>query len=105
MGPFGQNPGDGLTGIATIVSSIIGVMTLAGGIWFLLQILIGGFSWINAGGDKAKLQTSKDTLTNAFVGLIVVVAGWAILALAGTFFGVDFTLSGGDTLQKLSPFK
>jgi len=104
LGPFGESAGDGLTGITKIVSSIIGIMTIAAGIWFLFQIIIGGFNWINAGGDKAKLQTSKDKLTNAFIGLIVVVAGWSILALAGTFFNVDFTLSNpGTLLEQLRP--
>ncbi len=103
LGPFGANPGDGLTGISNIISSIIGLMTIAAGVWFLFQFIVGGFNMISAGGDKAKLQASRDRLTNSFVGLIVVVAGWSILALASTFFGVDFTLSGGNLLQQLSP--
>ncbi|MEK7533108.1 MAG: hypothetical protein AAB542_01630 [Patescibacteria group bacterium] len=104
LGPFGESAGDGITGITKIVSSIIGIMTVAAGIWFLFQFIIGGFNWINSGGDKAKLQTSRDRLTNALIGLIVVVAGWAILALAGTFFGFDFTLSNpGSLLEQLNP--
>ena len=103
LGPFGKNPGDGLTGISAIVSSVIGLMTISAGIWFLFQFIVGGFNWINAAGDKAKLQASRDRLTNSFIGLIVVVAGWSILALAGTFFDVDFTLSRDNMLQLLSP--
>lgn len=95
LGPFAGSGVDGATAIAKIVSSIIGLMTIAAGIWFLFQFIIGGFNMISAGGDKAKLQSSRDRLTNAFIGLIVVVAGWAILSLASTFFGVDFTLTGG----------
>lgn len=103
LGPFAGSS-DGLTGITKIVSSVIGFMTIAAGIWFLFHILIGGFNWISAGGDKAKLQSSRDKLTNAFIGLIVVVAAWAILALAGSFFGIDFTISDpGALLQRLSP--
>lgn len=102
LGQIGQGPGlgpfaggsDPATSIAKIISSIIGVMTVAGGIWFLFHILIGGFNWITAGGDKTKLQSARDTITNAFIGLVVVVAAWAILALAGTFFGIDFTNLG-----------
>lgn len=103
LGPFGDNPGDGITGITKMVSSIIGLMTIAAGIWFLFQVLVGGFNWISAGGDKAKLQSSKDRITNSLVGIVVVVAAWAITALVGTFLGVDFTLSGGNLLQQLSP--
>ena len=108
LGPFAQSS-DGLSaliGITSIVSSVIGVMTIGAGIWFLFHFLIGGFSWITAGGDKAKLQAARDKITNALIGLIVVVAGWAILALAGTFFGVDFIISSpGDLIGRLSPFQ
>ncbi len=106
LGPFANSSDgtSGLMGITKIISSVVGLMTIAAGIWFLIQFLIGGFSWISAGGDKAKLQTARDKLTNAFIGLIVVVAAWAILALAGTFFGVDFTISSpGDLINRLSP--
>ncbi|MFZ5534642.1 MAG: hypothetical protein ACOY3M_00630 [Patescibacteria group bacterium] len=104
LGPFGSNPGDGLTGITGMVSSTIGVMTIAAGIWFLFQFIIGGFNWINAGGDKAKLQAARDRLTNSLVGLIIVTAGWAVLAVAGTFLNVDFTISNpGGILEQLSP--
>jgi len=108
LGPFAQSldESSALIGISSIVSSIIGIITISAGIWFLITFLIGGFNFITSGGDKAKLQTARDKLTNAFIGLIVVVAGWAILALAGTFFGVDFLISSpGDLIGRLSPFQ
>ena len=105
LGPFGEAPGDGLTGITKIVSSVIGFMTIAAGIWFLFQFIVGGFKWISAGGDKAKLEAARDKLTNSLIGIIVVVAGWSVLALVGTFLGVDFTVSDpGTLLNSLSPF-
>lgn len=94
---------EGLKAISRIVSSIVGIMTIAGGIWFLFQFVIGGFNWITSGGDKAKLQSARDRITNAFIGLVVVAAGAAILALAGTFFGFDFTLSNPDIIDRLTP--
>ena len=103
LGPF-ANGGDGITGITKIVSAVIGFMTIAAGIWFLIQFMIGGFNWITSGGDKAKLQSARDRLTNAFIGLIIVVAAWSILALAGAFFGIDFTISNpGGLLNSLTP--
>lgn len=106
LGPFGEgvDESSALMGITNVVSSVIGFMTIAAGIWFLFHFLIGGFNWITAAGDKAKLQAARDRLTNAFIGLIVVVAGWAILALAGTFFNVDFTISDpGSLINQLAP--
>jgi hypothetical protein len=106
LGPFSgiTDATAGLTGVAKIVSTIIGVLTIAGGIWFLFQFIIGGFNWITSGGDKAKLQSARDRITNAFIGLVVLVGGWAILALAGHFFGVDFLINNpGTIINQLSP--
>lgn len=100
LGPF-ANGGDGVTGIAKIISSAVGILTVAAGVWFLFNIIIAGFSWISAGGDKAKLTSAREKITNALIGLVVVVASWAILALAGAFFGIDFTDLGG-LMQNLS---
>jgi hypothetical protein len=105
LGPFANVSGgaEGLTSITRLVSAIVGFMTISGFIWFIFQFLIGGFNWITSGGDKAKLQSSRDRITNALIGLIVVVVSWSILSLAGQFFGVDFTLSNpGGVMDSLS---
>lgn len=95
LGPFANvsSGSEGLQNVTKLVSSIIGVMTVAAFIWFIFQFLIGGFNWITSGGDKAKLQSARDRITNSIIGLIVVVISWSMLSLAGQFFGIDFTLS------------
>lgn len=103
LGPFGSVGGgstSGLTAITKIVSSVIGVMTVVAGLWFLFQITIAGIAWISAGGEKSKLTEAKDRLTNAFIGLVIVVAGWAILALAGQFLGYDILISNPDAIMQ-----
>ncbi len=104
LGPFGNlgkslDPNDpiaggtlGLTKVTDVISSIVGFMTISAGVWFILQFLTGGFHWITSSGDKAKLEQARDRLTNAFVGLLIVVAAWSILALAGQFLGYDILL-------------
>lgn len=103
LGPFGENiagsGAEGLRQVTNAVSSIIGVMTLAAGIWFIFQFLVGGFNWITSGGDKGKLEQARDRLTNAFIGLIVVIAGWSILALAGKFFNVDLLITNPENIM------
>lgn len=100
LGPFGNasygaGAGGGTTAlvnVTNIISSIIGIMTVAAGIWFVIQFLIAGFFWMTSAGDKTKLHEARDRITNAFVGLLIVVGGWSILALAGQFFGYDIVL-------------
>lgn len=92
LGPFGETDfGSGGTlamqKFTGAISAIIGFLTVVAAIWFFIQFILGGFSWITAGGDKTKLTQARDKLSNAFIGLVVVVAGWAIVALAGQFFG------------------
>lgn len=105
LGPFGNialTETAGLQAVANTISSFIGIMTVAAGLWFLIQFLTGGFFWITSGGDKTKLETAHHRINDAFVGLLIVIAGWAILALASQFFGVDFLLKNpADLLPKL----
>lgn len=95
LGPFGdvnftsETAFEKFTGA---ISAIIGLLTIVAAVWFLIQITLGGLSWITAAGEKAKLAEARDKITHAFIGLIIVVAGWGILALAGQFFGWDTIL-------------
>ena len=101
LGPFGEiarTPVAALSAVANTVSAIIGIITISAGIWFMLQFLSGGFFWITAGGDKTKLETARHRINDAFVGLLIVVVGWSILAIASQFFGVDFLLNNPETL-------
>ncbi len=103
LGPFGNifNAGGSPLGqgtvainaLARIVSTIIGGMTIAAGIWFMINMLVAGLRWLQSEGDKHKLEEAQNRLTNGFIGLIIVGAGWSILALAGQFLGYDILLA------------
>ncbi len=105
LGPFGEIAGNlasdnylGLIKVTQAVSSVIGVMTVAAAIWFILIFLTGGFYWMTSSGDKAKLHEARERINNALIGLIIVVAGWSILALAGQFFGYDIVIQDPKTV-------
>ncbi|MEK7543625.1 MAG: hypothetical protein AAB557_02060 [Patescibacteria group bacterium] len=110
LGPWGligknlsaDNGVAGLRAVTATISGVIGVMTVAAGIWFIFQVLIGGFYWITSAGDKTKLNEARDRIQNAAIGLVVVVAGWSILALAGQFLGYDIVISNpGEVIKQL----
>jgi len=103
LGPFGNiglTQTSGLEAVVKVVSSIIGLMTISATIWFIFQFLTGGTAWITAGGDKGKLKEARDRITHAFIGLIIVVAGWSILALAGQFFNFDILITNPGLLMQ-----
>ena len=88
----------GLMWVTQVVSTVIGVMTVGAGIWFLFNFIIGGFTWVSAGGDKHALEEAQKKITGAFIGLIIVVAGWSMLALAGKFLGYDILISNPQNI-------
>lgn len=86
----------GLTGLTVpgIVSGFIRLTLVIAAIVFFFILVIGGIRWIASGGDKAQTEGARNQITAALVGLVIVFAAWAILALIKTFFGVDiFQLS------------
>ncbi|OGG27800.1 hypothetical protein A3A64_04660 [Candidatus Gottesmanbacteria bacterium RIFCSPLOWO2_01_FULL_48_11] len=110
LGPFGKSglfSGEGGGGIALAkvtgtISSIVGIMTVAAAIWCLIHFLLGGFLWITAGGDKSSLEKARHKMTDAFIGFIIVVSAWIILALMGQFFGYDILVGDpGAPIEEL----
>jgi hypothetical protein len=93
LGPFGAKPAstglEAITQVTHAISSIIGFMTIAGSIWFLFQLLFGGYEWISSAGDAKKLTEARQRIMNGFFGLIIVIAAWAIVAMVGKFLGYD----------------
>ncbi|KKR02827.1 MAG: hypothetical protein UT26_C0018G0007 [Microgenomates group bacterium GW2011_GWC1_39_12] len=104
LGPFGNTtftPTSAMDKLTGALSAVIGLMTIVAAFWFFITFITGGISWITAGGDKTKLTQARDKLTNAFVGLVIVVAGWAVLALAGQFFGWESILLPSSVIEKI----
>ena len=87
---------------ANIISMILGFLTIVAGLWFMIQFILGAVTWISAGGDKGKTTQAKDKITQAVVGLAIVVGAYAIAGLIGTILGLDF-LNIGAALKNITP--
>jgi len=106
LGPWSE-PGkianaSGLFG--TIISNVIGFMTIGGGIWFMFQLVIGTYSWMSSGGDQARIQTAQRKISNAFMGLVILVAAYALIWLIGELLGFKI-LQIPNLIQQLGPEK
>ncbi|MBI2617633.1 hypothetical protein HYW55_05870 [Candidatus Gottesmanbacteria bacterium] len=82
------------------LSRIIGFLTIVAALWFIIQIITGGYQWISSGGDKHGVETARDKMTWAFIGLLVVVLGWVIAGVVGRMLGLDI-LNPGSLLPTL----
>jgi hypothetical protein len=107
IGPFGLENADANTSpvtFQTILSNIIGVITIIGFIWFIFLVITGAIGIMSAGGDKNALEGARKKLTSGLIGLIVLIAAIFIIDLIGTLLGVPGILgiAGLITSNKLS---
>ncbi len=75
--------------IGKVVSAVVGILLLISAILAFLYLILGGIQWITSGGDKSALETARNKITSAIVGLIIVAAAWAVMLLIGQFIGFD----------------
>lgn len=80
----------GASALGAVLGGVIGALIILSFIVAFLYLLLGGFDWITSGGDKTKLTSARDKITNALVGLVVVGTVWAITTLVSQFIGIDF---------------
>lgn len=110
LGPFSDigeaagKPGGtkALEYVVGTISAIVGFMTICAAIWFLFQILYGGYQWLSSGGDSKQLTSARDRLTHAFIGLTIVVAAWALLAMVSAFFGTDAFINPASIIDDIT---
>jgi len=102
---FEKNEPSWAAGIFTnVISRTIGVMTIVAGIWFIFQFIIGGYSYMTAGGESQKMSQATQKITSALIGLAVIVAAYAIMSLLGELLGFKF-LNLEPLIEKLGPKK
>jgi|WetSurMetagenome_2_1015567.scaffolds.fasta_scaffold306693_2 hypothetical protein len=87
--------------VPTIIGGVVGVGLSLLGVAFFLLLLYAGFLWMTAMGDKGKIDRAKDILEAAVVGLLIVIAAYAIATfvfsnLAGGGAGTSTTPTAGQ---------
>lgn len=60
------------------IGSLIGIFLSFLGVIFLVLMLHAGFNWMTAAGDEEKISKAKDTIRAAVIGLIIIVAAYAL---------------------------
>ncbi len=63
--------------ILTLIKSALTFL----GILFFVIVLYGGFMWMTAGGNSDRSQKGTKLITNASIGLIIIVLSYAIVVM------------------------
>lgn len=78
-----------LTAAETLISRIIGFLTVLAGIFFIIYFILGALSWVTAGGDQSKIQKARDQIVQGVIGLIVIVGAYAVVGIIGSVVGIN----------------
>lgn len=85
-----------------IISNVLGAMTIAAGIYFILVFMIGAWGWMTAGGNKETLQKAQNRIVYAMIGLALVVAAYGLISIVGTILGLPI-LNPKEVIEQISP--
>lgn len=83
------NYGPGGGGLAKFIANMINTIYIIAGLAFFIYLSIGGLKYLTASGDPKQVQEATKQLTNAIVGLIIVVASYGIVSVLGNILGIN----------------
>ena len=99
---LGSGDGNVLITLVTFLSNLIGIITVMGGLFFIVFTFLAAFSWITAGGDSGKVEKAREKMFHGVLGLIVMVMSYALIGIVGTIIGIDL-INLEETLMKVVP--
>lgn len=79
--------------VATIIRVILGLLATV----FLILTIFAGFRWMTSAGNEEAITKAKSTITAAIIGLVIVLAAYAI-----TFFIFKALPFGGGSSQSIT---
>ncbi len=74
--------------LETIISNVIGFITIIAAIFFVFQVIFAGYSFMSAQGDEKKLEAARSKLTNGVLGLTIVVIAFGVTAFISSLLGL-----------------
>ena len=77
-GGSGAGYNTAVTGPEGMISLVITTALTFVGVVFLGLAIYAGYNWMTAQGEEEKVTKAKDTLTAAIIGLVIVIAAYAI---------------------------
>jgi hypothetical protein len=83
-GTYGDYAGsNGSGGIIGLLSNILRLVFVVAGIYALFNFIIAGYQYMTAGGDAKALSSAWNRIWQTLLGLVIIVASFALAALFG----------------------
>lgn len=76
------------TGLGQIIGTLVGFLVVISVIAALIYIILGAFQWITSGGDKTKVESARNHIIAAVVGLVIIALSFVILNIVTNLLGI-----------------
>ena len=73
-----DNP-TGARSVEEIVATVINILSVIVGIVAVIMIIVGGLKYITSSGDSNNVQSAKNTILYAVIGLVIVVVAQVLV--------------------------
>lgn len=80
-----------IKGLECAFGNFISVILALAGIVLFLMLVVGGFRYLVSGGDPKAVEAAKGTITQAILGLVILVLAFLILVFIQKITGVNVT--------------
>lgn len=87
--------------IGSVISNIMGILTVIAGLGFLFYFLIGAVNWLVSTGDPKKIETARNQILNAIIGLVITAAAWPIIYIIAKLLGIPIA-SPADLITQIT---
>ena len=78
-----------------LVGNIVKTFLSLLGIFFMGLAVYGGFLWMSARGDSEQVQKARDILRDAIIGLVIIIAAYAIAYFVLFYIASNYIKGGG----------
>lgn len=82
--------------VGNLIGQIAALVLILGSCLAFAYLLTGAVAWITSNGDKGQLESARNKITHAIIGLIILAATYAIFTLVGNFLGIN---TGGSEFR------
>jgi len=74
--------------LSTILTNLVTLTFIVGSVIFFFMLVSGAIQWIASGGDKQGLEAAKGRISNAIIGIVILLSTFAVIKLIEIFFGI-----------------
>ena|SRR3989344_3537542 len=64
---------------SAIALRVINVLLAVAGLVAVIFLIVGGFRYVTAGGNEEAAESGKKTITNAIIGIVIIVLAFVIV--------------------------